>query len=106
MPDFGSLRRSMRSSISGRCGGGIAGGTVLSAGRGAGTWAGASWWPRTQNEPPFWRYNAAGKQLMFSGYHMSPRNLGAYVDELRKRRPPWLHGYPSLLSFVGELHCG
>ena len=43
VPDFGSLRRSMRSSISGRCGGGIVGGTVLSAGRGAGTWAGASW---------------------------------------------------------------
>ena len=58
--------------------------------------------PRTQNEPPFWRYNAAGKQLMFSGYHMSPRNLGAYVDELRKRRPPWLHGYPSLLSLLAS----
>jgi phenylacetate-CoA ligase len=31
---------------------------------------------------------------------MSPSNLPAYVDELRKRRPPWLHGYPSLLALL------
>jgi phenylacetate-CoA ligase len=33
---------------------------------------------------------------------MSRRNLAAYVDELRRRRPPWLHGYPSLLSLVAS----
>jgi len=37
---------------------------------------------------------------MFSAYHMSPTNMGDYVDELRRRRPPWLHGYPSLLVLL------
>jgi phenylacetate-CoA ligase len=31
---------------------------------------------------------------------MSPENLTAYVNELRSRRPPWLHGYPSLLALL------
>jgi phenylacetate-CoA ligase len=37
---------------------------------------------------------------MFSGYHMSPANLPAYVAELRRRKLPWLHGYPSLLVLL------
>jgi phenylacetate-CoA ligase len=69
-----------------------------------GTWsalfAGRSIVPVKQREPPFWRVNRPGRQLLFSGYHMSPENLGAYVSELRRRRPPWLHGYPSLLTLV------
>jgi phenylacetate-CoA ligase len=37
---------------------------------------------------------------MFSGYHLSAANLSAYVDELNRRKLPWLHGYPSLLSLM------
>jgi phenylacetate-CoA ligase len=69
-----------------------------------GTWcalfAGRSVVPARQSEPPFWRLNLAGRQLLFSGYHMSPHNLAAYVNELRRRKPPWLHGYPSLLALL------
>ena len=69
-----------------------------------GTWcalfAGRSIVPTGQAEPPFWRVNHPGRQLLFSGYHMSPQNLPAYVNELRQRRPPWLHGYPSLLALL------
>jgi len=50
--------------------------------------------------PPFWRYNLPMRQILFSGHHMSEGNLGAYVAELRRRRPPWLHGYPSLLTLL------
>jgi phenylacetate-CoA ligase len=69
-----------------------------------GTWCGyfggRSVVPLSQTRPPFWRYNIPGKQIMFSAYHMSPTNMGYYVDELRRRRPPWLHGYPSLLALL------
>jgi phenylacetate-CoA ligase len=69
-----------------------------------GTWsalfAGRSVVPSRQDRPPFWRVNRPGRQLLFSGYHMSPENLSAYVGELRRRKPPWLHGYPSLLALL------
>lgn len=71
-----------------------------------GTWCGyfggRSVVPVGQTRPPFWRYNYAGRQILFSGYHMSPGNMSAYVDELRKRRPPWLHGYPSLIALLAS----
>ena len=43
-----------------------------------------------------------GRQILFSGYHMSPANLSAYVAELRRWKPPWLFGYPSLLSLLAS----
>ena len=69
-----------------------------------GTWcghfAGRSIVPSSQQKPPFWRYNRPGRQIIFSGYHMSPKSLPFYVEELRRRKPPWLHGYPSLLALL------
>lgn len=56
--------------------------------------------PVEQVTPPFWRINYPGKQILFSGYHMSDRFLGHYVRELNRRRPPWIQGYPSLLSVL------
>jgi phenylacetate-CoA ligase len=56
--------------------------------------------PQEQSQPPFWRVNRPGRQILFSGYHMREEFLGAYVDELNRRRPPWLQGYPSLLAVL------
>ena len=39
----------------------------------------------SQSKPPFWRYNVPGRQIMFSGYHVSDEHLPAYVAELRKQ---------------------
>lgn len=58
--------------------------------------------PLEQTRPPFWRYNGPGKQVMFSGYHMSPENLPEYIDEMKRKRLPWLHGYPSLLTLLAN----
>jgi phenylacetate-CoA ligase len=69
-----------------------------------GTWcghfAGRLVAPVSQAGPPFWRYNYPGRQIFFSGHHMSPANMASYVEELRRRQPPWLHGYPSLIALL------
>ena len=69
-----------------------------------GIWAGhfgaRSVVPASQGAPPYWRYDRPGRRVLFSGYHMSEGRLGAYVDELRRRRLPWLHGFPSTLALL------
>ncbi len=67
-----------------------------------GYFAGRSVVPINQSWPPFCRYNIPGKQIIFSGYHMSPQNLPAYVNEIKKWKPTWLVGYPSLLSLLAS----
>ncbi len=58
--------------------------------------------PLTRDAPPFWRYNLAGKQILMSGYHLSPRTVPAYLGELRRWRVPWIHGYPSLITLIAQ----
>lgn len=71
-----------------------------------GTWCayfgGRSVVPLTQNRPPFWRHNYPGKQILFSGYHMNEKNLNYYVEAIRRFQPPWIHGYPSLISLLAS----
>lgn len=54
----------------------------------------------SQTFPPFWRYNFPGRQILFSGYHMNPTNISDYVEELKLKKPKWIHGYPSLITLV------
>jgi phenylacetate-CoA ligase len=72
-----------------------------------GTWCayfgGRSVVPLRQSAPPLWRYNYPGRQILFSAYHLSPDTFMHYVAELRRARPPWLHGYPSLLALLASL---
>ena len=56
--------------------------------------------PTSQTPPPYWRYDRPGRRVLFSGYHMGEPSLDAYVEELRKRRLPWLHGFPSTLALL------
>ena len=58
--------------------------------------------PFERTKPPFWRMNRPGRQILFSAYHMSERNLSYYVDELNRRQPSWIQGYPSLLSLIAS----
>ena len=67
-----------------------------------GTWCayfgGRSIVPVESDRGPLWRTNLPGRQILFSAYHMSRSNFPAYLEELRRRKPPWLHGYPSLIA--------
>ncbi len=56
--------------------------------------------PAGQSKPPFWRFNLAERQILFSGNHMSEANLPHYLSKLREAKPQWLIGYPSLLTVL------
>jgi phenylacetate-CoA ligase len=75
-------------------------------GIGRDTWCGSFIGRRVVNadtpEAPFWRNNVFGRQVLFSSFHLSEKNLPQYVAELRRLRLPWLHGYPSALAVVGQ----
>lgn len=64
------------------------------------TFAGRMVQPADDLHPPFWRYNRAQRQLLFSAYHLSDRTLPYYVEELARRQPRELIGYPSAISLV------
>lgn len=53
--------------------------------------------PLRQRHGPYVRVNAAGHQVLLSGYHLGPATAGEYLDELEQRALPWIHGYPSLV---------
>jgi phenylacetate-CoA ligase len=55
-----------------------------------------------QQAPPFWRYNRAGRELVFSQLHMSSKNIPYYVAELRRKKPPWLSGLASQLALIAS----
>jgi len=58
--------------------------------------------PPQQVDPPYHRVNVAGRQLLLSGYHLGPHSAPAYLEEIERRRIPWIHGYPSLVVQLAE----
>lgn len=58
--------------------------------------------PIAQVKPPFYRINKPGRQIYFSAYHMTDRNMKYYVETLEKYRLHWLHGYPSSLALLAQ----
>lgn len=52
--------------------------------------------------PPYWRYNAVERQLLFSSQHIGPATVGSYVERMREFRPVLIHGYPSALTLLAR----
>ncbi|MFB6264786.1 MAG: phenylacetate--CoA ligase family protein [Bradymonadaceae bacterium] len=55
-----------------------------------------------RDRPPFWRVDAGGRRVLFSNYHLAPRNLPSIVEALSRWELPWLHGYPSSLNLLAR----
>ena len=51
--------------------------------------------PASSDRPPFWRYDAAQRNLLLSSYHLAPANLPAYYRKLTSFQPSEIVGYPS-----------
>ncbi|EMP55567.1 coenzyme F390 synthetase [Marinobacter santoriniensis NKSG1] len=52
--------------------------------------------------PPFWRYNLLDKQLIFSSYHLTPKNIDYYVKKLNSFKPTIIEGYPNSIIRIAE----
>lgn len=58
--------------------------------------------PVAQDDPPYWRVNLPGEQVLFSSFHIKESTAGAYARRIQRGRLPWLHGYPSALALLGH----
>ncbi len=54
-------------------------------------------------KPPFWRINKPGRQVMYSSLHLTSDTVVAYHQDIKDRKLPWLHGYPSHISKFAAL---
>jgi len=53
--------------------------------------------------PPFWRINKPGRQVMFSSDHLTENTVKIFCDEIVRRNLTWLHGYPSHIARLAAL---
>lgn len=56
--------------------------------------------PSEQLRPPFWVYNRAENELIFSSQHLTPTTLPFYTEALSRFRPMCVRGYPSSIYLV------
>lgn len=54
------------------------------------------------NKPPFWRFNIAENQMLFSAYHLSKDNMPFYIEKLNSFKPKEIIGYPSAIYTVAK----
>ena len=70
-----------------------AGWAGVSFGRPRATFSGRMVEPDPESPGPFYRYNAAERQVYLSPFHLRPDTAARYVEALRKHRVEWLTGY-------------
>jgi phenylacetate-CoA ligase len=58
--------------------------------------------PMPQTKPPFWRWNKAYNQLLFSVFHMNENNLKYYVKKYNEFQPKIIQGYTSAVDIFAK----
>ncbi len=58
--------------------------------------------PRRMRTAPYWRFNAADNQMLFSYHHLSDDTLSAFIDGLRKFRPVFIEAFPSTMLMLAR----
>jgi phenylacetate-CoA ligase len=59
--------------------------------------------PRATSKGPFYRYNAAERQVYFSAYHISPQNAADYVEGFNRYKPQLLAGYANSYFLLARM---
>lgn len=50
----------------------------------------------------FWEYNMLNRWLILSSYHMTGKNLPAYIEEIQKFKPKYFQAYPSAITILAK----
>lgn len=58
--------------------------------------------PISQTKPPFWRWNKAYNQLLFSVFHMNENNLKYYIKKHNEFQPKIIQGYTSAIDIFAK----
>jgi phenylacetate-CoA ligase len=58
--------------------------------------------PFERDRPPFWVWNRPFRQLYMSAYHLGPRFLDSYLDEILRRRLLYMYGYASAMDALAS----
>ncbi len=58
--------------------------------------------PPEQRDPPFWRHDRVGKNLLMSSYHLSEDRLDSYLQKLAAYRPTEIIGYASSVYLLAK----
>lgn len=58
--------------------------------------------PPQTRRPVYWRYNHAARQMLYSTFHLSENNLGAYVASLNRFKPRALDGFFSSMLDIAN----
>ncbi|MEZ4481904.1 MAG: hypothetical protein R3B97_12275 [Dehalococcoidia bacterium] len=56
----------------------------------------------SRGRPPYWHVNRFSRCVLYSVHHLSPQTAHAYLQDLVRRGLPWLHGFPSFLSYLAR----
>lgn len=62
--------------------------------------------PPHQKGGPYWRYNHACRQLLFSAFHLNSETASLYFEALRRFRPLAIDGFPSGMLQVARYMTG
>ena len=58
--------------------------------------------PPKQKQKIFWRYNAAGKQMIYTPFRLSEENIKYYVNSLNRFKPHAMEGYFSSMCDIAQ----
>jgi phenylacetate-CoA ligase len=50
----------------------------------------------------YWQHNPIYNELQFSPFHMTEKNMAAYLEQIADFKPPYFHGYPSAIDLLAE----
>ena len=57
---------------------------------------------RSAEKGKFWEYDFSHNRVIFSSYHMTDKNLPRYIEEIRRIKPNFIHGYPSVITILAR----